>query len=59
MAVEDGLLVPVVKFADQKALSGISAEVKEFAGKAKEKKISLEERFKAYFYNFKSWNVWD
>jgi pyruvate dehydrogenase E2 component (dihydrolipoamide acetyltransferase) len=43
MAVEDGLLVPVVKFADQKTLSGISAEVKEFAGKAKEKKISLEE----------------
>ena len=43
MAVEDGLLVPVVKFADQKSLSGISAEVKEFAGKAKEKKISLEE----------------
>ncbi len=43
MAVEDGLLVPVVKFADQKSLSGISVEVKEFAGKAKEKKISLEE----------------
>ena len=43
MAVDDGLLVPVVKFADQKSLSGISAEVKEFAGKAKEKKISLEE----------------
>lgn len=43
MAVEDGLLVPVVKFSDQKSMSQISAEVKEFAGKAKEKKISLEE----------------
>ncbi len=43
MAVEDGLLVPVVKFADTKSLAQISAEVKEFAGKAKEKKIQLDE----------------
>ncbi len=39
MAVEDGLLVPVVKFADQKSLSQISSEVKVFNGKAKEKKL--------------------
>ena len=39
MAVEDGLLVPVVRFADQKSLSQISAEVKEFNGRAKEKKL--------------------
>jgi len=39
MAVEDGLLVPVVRFADQKSLSQISAEVKVFNGKAKEKKL--------------------
>jgi pyruvate dehydrogenase E2 component (dihydrolipoamide acetyltransferase) len=43
MAIEDGLLVPVVKFADSKSLAQISVEVKEFAGKAKEKKIQLEE----------------
>lgn len=43
MAIEDGLVVPVVKFADNKSLSMISAEVKEFAGKAKSKKLSLEE----------------
>lgn len=43
MAIEDGLLVPVVKFADSKSLAQISAEVKDFAGKAKEKKIQLEE----------------
>ncbi|MCB0480415.1 MAG: 2-oxo acid dehydrogenase subunit E2 [Flavobacteriales bacterium] len=43
MAVEDGLLVPVVKFADQKSLSQISSEVKEFSGKAQSKKITLEE----------------
>jgi pyruvate dehydrogenase E2 component (dihydrolipoamide acetyltransferase) len=39
MAVEDGLLVPVVRFADGKSLSHISAEVKDFAGKAKAKKL--------------------
>ncbi|WP_159633064.1 dihydrolipoamide acetyltransferase family protein [Sphingobacterium composti Ten et al. 2007 non Yoo et al. 2007] len=40
MAVEDGLLVPVVRFADGKSLSHISAEVKDFAGKAKTKKLT-------------------
>ncbi len=39
MAVEDGLLVPVVKFANQKSLSAISSEVKEFSIKAKDKKL--------------------
>jgi len=39
MAVDDGLLVPVVKFADQKSLSTISSEVKAFNAKAKDKKL--------------------
>lgn len=39
MAVEDGLLVPVVRFADGKSLSHISAEVKEYGAKAKAKKL--------------------
>jgi pyruvate dehydrogenase E2 component (dihydrolipoamide acetyltransferase) len=39
VAVEDGLLVPVVRFADGKSLSHISAEVKDFAQKAKDKKL--------------------
>ncbi len=39
VAVEDGLLVPVVRFADGKSLSQIGAEVKEFAQKAKDKKL--------------------
>ncbi|HUH33133.1 MAG TPA: pyruvate dehydrogenase complex dihydrolipoamide acetyltransferase [Daejeonella sp.] len=39
VAVEDGLLVPVVRFADGKSLSHISAEVKDFAQKAKTKKL--------------------
>ena len=39
VAVEEGLLVPVVRFADNKTLSQIGAEVKEYAQKAKDKKL--------------------
>lgn len=39
IAVDEGLLVPVVRFADGKSLSHISAEVKDFAQKAKAKKL--------------------
>lgn len=39
VAVEEGLLVPVVRFADTKSLSQIGTEVKEFAKKAKDKKL--------------------
>ena len=39
VAIPDGLVVPVVKFADHKSFSQISAEVKAFAQKAKDKKI--------------------
>ena len=39
VAVEDGLLVPVVRFADSKTLRHINAEVKEYAQKAKDKKL--------------------
>lgn len=39
VAVEDGLLVPVVRHADAKGLAEISAEVRGFAIKAKEKKL--------------------
>ncbi len=43
MAVEDGLLVPVVRFADHKSLSQISKEVKEYGAKAKEKKLQPQD----------------
>jgi len=43
VAVDEGLLVPVVRFADGKSLSQISAEVKDFAGRAKAKKLQLPE----------------
>lgn len=39
VAIPDGLVVPVVKFADHKSFSQISTEVKALAQKAKEKKI--------------------
>lgn len=43
VAVEDGLLVPVVRFADTKSLSQIGEEVKELAKKAKDKKLQPSE----------------
>ena len=39
VAVEDGLLVPVLRHADQMPLSSISAQVKDLAAKAKNKKL--------------------
>jgi len=39
VAVEEGLLVPVVRFANEKGLAQIGAEVKVFAEKAKTKKL--------------------
>jgi pyruvate dehydrogenase E2 component (dihydrolipoamide acetyltransferase) len=39
VAVEDGLLVPVVRFADTKGFQQIGNEVREFAKKAKDKKL--------------------
>lgn len=39
VAVDEGLLVPVVRYADTKTLTEINAEVKTFATKAKEKKL--------------------
>ena len=39
VAVDEGLLVPVVRFADHKGLSEIGNEVREYAQKAKDKKL--------------------
>lgn len=43
VAVEDGLVVPVLKFTDQMSLSQIGASVKDMAGRAKAKKIQPAE----------------
>jgi pyruvate dehydrogenase E2 component (dihydrolipoamide acetyltransferase) len=39
VAVKDGLLVPVIRFADNKSLSHIATEVKDLAQKAHDKKL--------------------
>ena len=43
VAIPDGLVVPVVRFADTKSLTQISAEVKQYAQKAKDKKIQPDD----------------
>ena len=43
VAIEDGLIVPVVRFADTKSLSQIAGEVKDLAGRAKSKKLQPAE----------------
>ena len=43
VAVDEGLLVPVIRNADQKGLSQIATEVKELAGRAKTKKLQPAE----------------
>jgi len=43
VAVEDGLVVPVIRNADAKSMTMIGAEVRELAGKARSKKISIQE----------------
>ena len=39
VAIEDGLIVPVIRFADQKALQQIAVESKELSGRARSKKL--------------------
>jgi len=43
VAVDDGLVVPVLKFADQMTFSQIGASVKDLAGKARNKKLTPDE----------------
>ena len=43
VAVPDGLVVPVVKFANEQSLPQLNAAVKDFAGRARNKKLTLEE----------------
>lgn len=49
VAVEDGLLVPVVKNTDQKSFTQISAEIKDYAGRARERKLKADEMDKSTF----------
>jgi pyruvate dehydrogenase E2 component (dihydrolipoamide acetyltransferase) len=43
VAIDEGLITPVIRDADLKGISDISREVKELAGRAREKKLKPEE----------------
>ncbi len=43
VAIDEGLVVPVVRFADQKSLSQIAGEVRELGEKARDRKLQPEE----------------
>src|SRR5215210_1792258 len=49
VAIEEGLITPVVRAADQKSLSQIAAEVRELAGRARSRKLKPEEYTGASF----------
>jgi pyruvate dehydrogenase E2 component (dihydrolipoamide acetyltransferase) len=49
VAVEDGLITPIVRDADRKRVREIAGEVKELAGRAREKKLKPEEYTGATF----------
>jgi pyruvate dehydrogenase E2 component (dihydrolipoamide acetyltransferase) len=49
VAIEDGLITPVVRAADQKSLSQIAAEVRELAERARSKRLQAEEYTGATF----------
>ncbi|HET6978528.1 MAG TPA: pyruvate dehydrogenase complex dihydrolipoamide acetyltransferase [Pyrinomonadaceae bacterium] len=49
VAIEDGLITPVIRAADQKSLSQIAAEVRELAERARSRKLKPEEYTGATF----------
>lgn len=49
VAVEDGLITPVIRNADQKGMVRISEELEELAGRAREKKLKPGEYTGATF----------
>lgn len=49
VAIEDGLITPVIRAADQKSLSQIAAEVRELAERARSKRLKPEEYTGATF----------
>jgi pyruvate dehydrogenase E2 component (dihydrolipoamide acetyltransferase) len=49
VAVEDGLITPVIRSADQKSLSQIAAEVRELAERARSRRLKPEEYTGATF----------
>ena len=50
VAVEDGLVVPVVRFANEQSLPQIGAAVRDFAGRARNKKLTPSRNGRQYVY---------
>ena len=49
MAIEEGLITPIVRGADRKSIGQISREVRELAGRARERKLQPDEYMGATF----------
>ena len=49
VAIEDGLITPVIRHADRKGLRAIATEVRDLAGRARAKKLQVEEYTGATF----------
>jgi pyruvate dehydrogenase E2 component (dihydrolipoamide acetyltransferase) len=49
VAIEDGLITPIIRAADQKSLSEIASEMRDLAGRARERKLRPEEYMGASF----------
>ena len=49
VAIDDGLITPIIRHADQKGLREIAGEVRELAGRAREKRLKPEEYTGATF----------
>jgi len=49
VAIEDGLITPVIRHADRKTLSEIGAEARDLAGRARERRLTPEEYTGATF----------
>lgn len=49
VAIDEGLITPVIRYADQKSLRQIAAEARELAGRARERKLKPEEYTGATF----------
>jgi pyruvate dehydrogenase E2 component (dihydrolipoamide acetyltransferase) len=43
VAIEDGLITPVIRHADRKSLREISAEARDLAGRARERRLAPDE----------------
>src|SRR5882724_1391134 len=49
VAIEEGLITPIIRAADQKSLSEIATEMRDLAGRARERKLKPEEYMGASF----------